>query len=108
MRVTGGGARNGPETPNSLLKKPCFEKTTFDFVGVSLDFSRGNEYFNRLLSGTNSPLVMKYSGSATNLLELEAVFPDGLVKAKLKRIERSQFLLVNRGFHWISEYPFNR
>lgn len=60
------------------------------------------------LSGTNSPLVVKYRDSATNLLELEAVFPDGLVKAKLKRIERSQFLLVNRGFHWISEYPFNR
>lgn len=27
---------------------------------------------------------------------------------KLKRIDPSKFLLVNRGFHWINERPFNR
>jgi hypothetical protein len=57
---------------------------------------------------TNAPIVFKYSEAGTNLVALEAAFPDGLVKARLKRVERSQFLLVNRGFHWINEYPFNR
>jgi hypothetical protein len=28
--------------------------------------------------------------------------------AKLKKIELNSFLLNNRGFHWISEFPFNR
>jgi hypothetical protein len=23
-------------------------------------------------------------------------------------VERDSFLLVNRGFHWVQEYPFNR
>ena len=27
---------------------------------------------------------------------------------KLKRVDPSKFLLVNRGFHWINERPFNR
>ena len=29
-------------------------------------------------------------------------------RAKLVRVDESQFLLTNRGFHWISEVPFNR
>jgi len=33
--------------------------------------------------------------------------PDPLV-VKLKRIDPAKFLLVNRGFHWINERPFNR
>ncbi|HJT52216.1 MAG TPA: hypothetical protein VJ848_00090 [Candidatus Angelobacter sp.] len=30
------------------------------------------------------------------------------ILAKLKKIELNSFLLNNRGFHWISEFPFNR
>ena len=30
------------------------------------------------------------------------------VHMQLKLKDRNQFLLVNRGFHWIQEYPFNR
>lgn len=30
------------------------------------------------------------------------------VRAVLRRMHEPQFLLVNRGFHWINEYPFNR
>ena len=30
------------------------------------------------------------------------------VSAKLKRMHREDFLLVNRGFHWINEFPYNR
>jgi uncharacterized membrane protein YphA (DoxX/SURF4 family) len=30
------------------------------------------------------------------------------ITAKLKKIELNSFLLNNRGFHWISEFPFNR
>jgi len=36
-------------------------------------------------------------------------FMDGKkIIAKLKKIELNSFLLNNRGFHWISEFPFNR
>ena len=32
----------------------------------------------------------------------------GLLKINLRKIGENQFLLVNRGFHWVNEYPFNR
>lgn len=30
------------------------------------------------------------------------------IEAKLRKLRREDFLLVNRGYHWINEYPFNR
>jgi uncharacterized membrane protein YphA (DoxX/SURF4 family) len=30
------------------------------------------------------------------------------IHMQLRLVDRSKFLLVNRGFHWIQEYPFNR
>jgi hypothetical protein len=30
------------------------------------------------------------------------------IRAKLLRVDESQFLLKSRGFHWVSEVPFNR
>jgi hypothetical protein len=30
------------------------------------------------------------------------------VQMQLEAMDRKQFLLVNRGFHWVQEYPFNR
>lgn len=41
-------------------------------------------------------------------LVLEGTMDGRAVQAKLRRLDKSQFLLVNRGFHWINEYPFNR
>jgi len=30
------------------------------------------------------------------------------IHARLLLFDRSKFMLVNRGFHWVQEYPFNR
>jgi uncharacterized membrane protein YphA (DoxX/SURF4 family) len=48
----------------------------------------------------------------------ERVAPDQLVldgemgghktRMRLQLIDRNKFLVVNRGFHWVQEYPFNR
>jgi hypothetical protein len=27
---------------------------------------------------------------------------------QLKRMDQQKFPLINRGFHWIQDYPFNR
>jgi hypothetical protein len=27
---------------------------------------------------------------------------------QLQLVDLTKFLLINRGFHWIQEYPFNR
>jgi hypothetical protein len=30
------------------------------------------------------------------------------VHMRLQLVDRSKFMLVSRGFHWVSEFPFNR
>ena len=41
-------------------------------------------------------------------LILEGMFDGHLrIRVKLSRLDESQFLLTNRGFHWINEAPFN-
>jgi hypothetical protein len=27
---------------------------------------------------------------------------------QLRLVDRSKFMVVSRGFHWVQEYPFNR
>nr|AYM53924.1 membrane protein [Corallococcus coralloides] len=39
---------------------------------------------------------------------LQGPFQDGTVEIRLKRVDESKHLLINRGFNWIQEMPFNR
>ena len=41
-------------------------------------------------------------------LTLTARLGDDSITIKLRRFDESKFLLLNRGFHWINEAPFNR
>ena len=42
------------------------------------------------------------------LIQLAGTMNGQAIIVKLKPISREDFLLVNRGFRWINEYPFNR
>jgi uncharacterized membrane protein YphA (DoxX/SURF4 family) len=41
-------------------------------------------------------------------LTVEGSFRNATIHVRLKKLDESKFLLVNRGFNWIQEYPFNR
>jgi len=41
-------------------------------------------------------------------IEMDGDFTGYPTKMKLHKVDESSFLLKNRGFHWINEYPFNR
>ncbi|MCA8964521.1 MAG: hypothetical protein H6838_19250 [Planctomycetes bacterium] len=41
-------------------------------------------------------------------LVLEGTMAGAEVRIVLRKLRREDFLVVNRGFHWIQEYPFNR
>jgi hypothetical protein len=45
---------------------------------------------------------------APGQLVLDGSFDGHKVHARLELFDRSKFLLVSRGFHWVQEYPFNR
>jgi hypothetical protein len=43
-----------------------------------------------------------------NQLIVDGQMEDHKVHVELQLMDRSNFLLVRRGFHWIQEFPFNR
>lgn len=45
---------------------------------------------------------------AQDQLVLDGSMDSHKIHMRLQLIDRSKFLLVNRGFHWVEEYPFNR
>ena len=42
------------------------------------------------------------------LLTLEGNLNQDSLKINLRKVGENQFLLVNRGFNWVNDYPFNR
>lgn len=44
----------------------------------------------------------------TGLITLDGQLEGRRTKAKLVRFDENEFLLKNRGFHWVQEFPFNR
>jgi uncharacterized membrane protein YphA (DoxX/SURF4 family) len=52
--------------------------------------------------------VLSYRHPKPEILVMEGPFKDQQVRAKLRRVDDSKFLLTSRGFHWINERPFNR
>lgn len=60
--------------------------------------------------GENDPeaFTLAWSRPEAGHLVVEGVFRGASVQARLKKVEASTFQLVDRGFHWIQEYPFNR
>jgi hypothetical protein len=52
--------------------------------------------------------ALAYGQPAADRLTLDGMFDGHRIQASLHRTDSSKFPLVSRGFHWVSEYPFNR
>lgn len=52
--------------------------------------------------------TFSYKEPKPGLLVMEGALDGKKIQARLHRADMSKFLLVNRGFHWINERPFNR
>ena len=59
-------------------------------------------------SDTANKFLMHYAQPDSLSLQFAGVFQGDTLDILLKKIEPKDFLLVNRGFNWINEYPFNR
>jgi hypothetical protein len=51
--------------------------------------------------------TISYQEPAPGFLLLEGPLDGHKIRARLRRAETPKFRLVERGFHWINEYPFN-
>src|SRR5579863_1228643 len=52
--------------------------------------------------------VLRFVQMPPNQLRLSGRLGSRRIVAELHRADESKFLLLHRGFHWISEHPFNR
>lgn len=57
---------------------------------------------------TSQKFNFTYTQPSPNVLLLKGKWQQDSLKIKFNRFDEKNFLLMNRGFHWISEYPFNR
>jgi uncharacterized membrane protein YphA (DoxX/SURF4 family) len=58
--------------------------------------------------GKVSQGAFTYSFPDKDHVVLQGTLLKDALTVKLRRLDPSRFLLVSRGFHWVSEYPFNR
>ena len=56
----------------------------------------------------NDRSALSWSRPDADHLVLEGKLLSDALVVKMRRVDESKFLLVNRGFHWINEFSFNR
>jgi hypothetical protein len=99
-----------------------WRRVVFDFA-TSTSFQRPDDTFtgfSSTIAEKDSTLTLSkpadknwkasfhYSRPAPDQLVLNGSMDGHQVQMKLKLLDRDKFTLVNRGFHWINEYPFQR
>ena len=62
----------------------------------------------RTLAMTGGRGSLTWTPADAGGLTVEGNFGGQKISAQLRKIDTAQMLLNSRGFHWISEFPFNR
>ena len=52
--------------------------------------------------------TLAYSWADPSHLDLHGALEGDSVSARLQKVSLEQFALMNRGFHWVSEVPYNK
>jgi len=113
---------DGQIHPPLLTDKDRWRRIIFDFQSFA-SFQRPDDSltgFGSAINDKDKSLTLTkgsdknwkanftYARPATDQLELNGSMDGHQVQMKLKLLDRDKFTLVNRGFHWINEYPFQR
>jgi hypothetical protein len=99
-----------------------FRRVIFDFTN-RMAFQRMDDSFvsyNASINTNDRTLLLtkdsdkswkasfNFQRMAPDRLNLDGSMDSHRIHMQLQLVDRNKFLLVNRGFHWIQEYPFNR
>jgi hypothetical protein len=52
--------------------------------------------------------VLSYQQPGPEIFTVAGAIDGQTITARLHRVDESKFQLLSRGFHWVSERPFNR
>jgi hypothetical protein len=80
---------------------------SFAWYGASIDAKAGTI---ALTNGSDKKWKgnLTFQRPAADQLILDGGMGSQKVHMRLQLVDRSKFMLVSRGFHWVSEFPFNR
>jgi hypothetical protein len=88
-------------------QQAAFQRMNDTFVqyGAKIDTSARTVTFTR---GSATSGTFSYEQPSPDVLVLNGSLDGRKVRMQGRLFDRSNFLLVTRGFHWVQEYPFNR
>jgi hypothetical protein len=78
-----------------------------DYLPLEIDTDNKTMAFTKR-KDPNWKADFKYQQPSPEELVLDGEIDGHKAHAKLSRFDESKFLLTNRGFHWVQEFPFNR
>jgi hypothetical protein len=90
-------------------ERMTFQRMDDSYAGYSVSINT-NEKTLALTKGDdkNWKADFHFQRPAQDQLTLEGNMDGHTIHMQLQLVDRDKFLLVNRGFHWIQEYPYNR
>ncbi|WP_394844868.1 hypothetical protein LZC95_48450 [Pendulispora brunnea] len=113
--------RNGETIPPLLTERTRWRWVTVQgsLLSITSVEGSGERYRSKhdqdkqqlTLSPTTDPdieYVLSYTKTDDGRFTFRGIFKNDAVAATVRRVDESQFLLVNRGFHWINERFLNR
>ncbi len=114
---------NGQVRPPLVTDALRWRRVIFDYPGsvaIQLMSDSRQRYYGLKLDPAKKTMSLSegrdgkkvytfvYGQPSPGLLVLDGTLKDQRIHAVLHRVKTSSFQLVTRGFHWISEYPYNR
>jgi hypothetical protein len=113
--------RNNDTIPPLITDSTRWGKLLLEYEGSATVLTMNNrKKYVAFETDTIRKIVTMYSGRDTankyhlgytvmdSTLILQGIFRKDTLYIKMQRYNDKKFLLTNRGFHWINEYPFNR
>ncbi len=93
----------------SFLPNPDLTQTAAGATRLAYDPRIIERRYERAIeTGRTSEYTLDYTRTAENQLTLRGQWRDDTIEVHLQRIDESEFLLLNRGFHWVQFYPYFR
>ena len=91
--------RQGSAQVRKMNKQRISYKTEIDTTNKKIKFSP--------YRGKGDDFTMNYTKSEDKF-DFKFINNKDTISVETRKLGKDDFLLINRGFHWISEYPFNR
>ena len=113
--------RNGQEIPPLLTDGSRWKRVILTFPqnfavrmmddsprGFASEYDAANSRLTLITPPGKQKNVFQYSRPDPDHVVLEGALQGEQLVVGLRKVDPQKFLLVNRGFHWINERPFNR